>query len=139
MADVARTRAYTTKGSSDAVSRRKRRNQTRTSGEAAANGEAVQLPPEGGDVVGADRSARPRVVGLRGGSGRPPLPGMVRRPAAVDWRRAVPLAGVVAVAGRQRMMEDAVTVLMGLCSPLINRGLPVHYFGVYDGHGGDHV
>lgn len=151
MADVARTRAYTTKGSSSSdaaaversIARRRRRNQMRSSGEAAADGEAVQLPSEEEDVVGEGRSEQPPAVavGLRGGSGRPPLPGTVRRPAAarVEWRSVVPVAGAVAVAGRQRQMEDAVTIWMGLCAPLINRGLPVHYFGVYDGHGGSHV
>ncbi|KAL1532267.1 protein-serine/threonine phosphatase [Salvia divinorum] len=47
-------------------------------------------------------------------------------------------AGAAAVAGRQREMEDTVTVWMDLCSPLITGCIPVHYFGVYDGHGGSH-
>ncbi|KAI3468536.1 hypothetical protein Pfo_025199 [Paulownia fortunei] len=51
---------------------------------------------------------------------------------------AVPVVGAVAVAGRQREMEDAVTIRTSLCSPAINRYRPVHYFGVYDGHGGPH-
>ncbi|KAK6158528.1 hypothetical protein DH2020_005842 [Rehmannia glutinosa] len=61
-------------------------------------------------------------------------------PAAAEAERgnAVPVVGAVAVAGRQREMEDAVTVETCLCPPAINGFLPVHYFGVYDGHGGPH-
>ncbi|KAK6158532.1 hypothetical protein DH2020_005846 [Rehmannia glutinosa] len=60
-------------------------------------------------------------------------------PAAEAERgNAVPVVGAVAVAGRQREMEDAVTVETCLCPPAINGFLPVHYFGVYDGHGGPH-
>lgn len=51
----------------------------------------------------------------------------------------VPMVGSLAVAGRQRDMEDAITVRTNLCSPEITRRRPVHFFGVYDGHGGSHV
>lgn len=156
MADVARTRAYSRKNSSSeaAVARRHRRNQMRSSSEAAAEGDSV-LPSEEEDLAGEDRSelqeggAAPflgipvAAVPLRRGSGRPPIPGSFRRPVhappVVERRSVVPVAGSVAVAGRQRQMEDALTIWMDLCSPQLNRGLPVHYFGVYDGHGGSHV
>ncbi|KAL2540102.1 putative protein phosphatase 2C 75 [Abeliophyllum distichum] len=51
----------------------------------------------------------------------------------------VPVVGSLAVAGRQRDMEDASIVRTNLCSPEITRRRPVHFFGVYDGHGGSHV
>lgn len=50
-----------------------------------------------------------------------------------------PLVGAAVVAGLQSNMEDAVTIKDRLCSPIINRCLPVHYYGLFDGHGGPHV
>lgn len=50
-----------------------------------------------------------------------------------------PEVGAVAVAGLRRQMEDSVTVKINLCTPVVNGFRPVHYFGVYDGHGGPHV
>ncbi|XP_050224974.1 probable protein phosphatase 2C 75 [Mercurialis annua] len=50
-----------------------------------------------------------------------------------------PTLGIMSVAGRSRDMEDAVAVRTSLCKPEINNRLPVHYFAVYDGHGGSHV
>ncbi|KAK9672716.1 hypothetical protein RND81_12G119400 [Saponaria officinalis] len=47
--------------------------------------------------------------------------------------------GTVAISGRRREMEDAVVVCMDLCCPEIADLLPVHFFAVYDGHGGSHV
>lgn len=53
--------------------------------------------------------------------------------------KAVPVVEAVALAGRLRSMEDAVSIMTSLCSPAMNRFRPVHYFGVFDGHGGSHV
>ncbi|XP_076889539.1 putative protein phosphatase 2C 75 [Bidens hawaiensis] len=50
-----------------------------------------------------------------------------------------PVYGTVSVIGRQREMEDEVSVRTNLCRPEINGFRPVHYFGVFDGHGGRHV
>lgn len=50
-----------------------------------------------------------------------------------------PLYGIVSVMGRSRKMEDSVTVKPNLCKPEINRERPVHFFAVYDGHGGSQV
>ncbi|XP_010443694.1 PREDICTED: probable protein phosphatase 2C 75 [Camelina sativa] len=50
-----------------------------------------------------------------------------------------PLYGIVSVMGRSRKMEDSVTVKPNLCKPEINRTRPVHFFAVYDGHGGSQV
>ncbi|KAM0047384.1 putative protein-serine/threonine phosphatase [Helianthus debilis subsp. tardiflorus] len=47
--------------------------------------------------------------------------------------------GVLSVIGRQREMEDHVSVILNLCRPEINGFRPVHFFGVFDGHGGRHV
>ncbi|KAJ4836879.1 hypothetical protein Tsubulata_045487 [Turnera subulata] len=47
--------------------------------------------------------------------------------------------GTLSVSGRSREMEDAITAHASLCRPEINGRRPVHFFGVYDGHGGSHV
>lgn len=50
-----------------------------------------------------------------------------------------PTYGIVSVMGRSRKMEDTVTVKPNLCRPEVNRQRPVHFFAVYDGHGGSQV
>ncbi|GLU20984.1 hypothetical protein SLE2022_371540 [Rubroshorea leprosula] len=50
-----------------------------------------------------------------------------------------PVFGAVSVAGRSREMEDAISIWTHLCRPEINQKRPVHFFAVYDGHGGAHV
>ncbi|CAH2070322.1 unnamed protein product [Thlaspi arvense] len=50
-----------------------------------------------------------------------------------------PMYGIVSVMGRSRKMEDTVTVKPNLCKPEINQQKPVHFFAVYDGHGGSQV
>ncbi|GMI99558.1 hypothetical protein HRI_003625100 [Hibiscus trionum] len=50
-----------------------------------------------------------------------------------------PVYGTMSIAGRSREMEDAVSVRPELCRPDINLNRPVHFFAVYDGHGGSHV
>lgn len=65
--------------------------------------------------------------------GSPSVGGMATR------ADVTPVYGMMSVAGRSRDMEDAIHVQTNLCRPEFNRRLPVHYFGVYDGHGGTHV
>ncbi|PPD94244.1 hypothetical protein GOBAR_DD08720 [Gossypium barbadense] len=50
-----------------------------------------------------------------------------------------PVYGTMSISGRSREMEDAISVRTELCRPDINRRRPVHFFAVYDGHGGPHV
>ncbi|KAK9070346.1 hypothetical protein SSX86_010747 [Deinandra increscens subsp. villosa] len=50
-----------------------------------------------------------------------------------------PAYGSMSVVGRARVMEDEISVKMNLCRPEINGYKPVHFFGVFDGHGGHHV
>lgn len=50
-----------------------------------------------------------------------------------------PLFGMMSVSGRSREMEDAVLVTTCLLGPENCRRRPVHFFAVYDGHGGPHV
>ncbi|CAI9295762.1 unnamed protein product [Lactuca saligna] len=50
-----------------------------------------------------------------------------------------PVHGIMSVVGRQREMEDEVSVRTNLCRPEINGFRPVDFFGVFDGHGGPHV
>ncbi|EEF51485.1 probable protein phosphatase 2C 75 [Ricinus communis] len=57
----------------------------------------------------------------------------------VDGVENEPTFGTMSVAGRSSDMEDAVAVRISLCKPDINNRRPVHYFAVYDGHGGSHV
>lgn len=52
---------------------------------------------------------------------------------------ALPVYGSMSVVGRAREMEDEISVKMNLCKPEINGYKPVHFFGVFDGHGGHHV
>ncbi|RCV29342.1 hypothetical protein SETIT_6G005300v2 [Setaria italica] len=60
----------------------------------------------------------------------PPSPGAAARawPVAFGW---------LSVAGRSREMEDAVSLRPGFCTWI--DGSPMHFFGVFDGHGGSHV
>lgn len=50
-----------------------------------------------------------------------------------------PFYGSMSVVGRAREMEDEISVHTNLCRPEINGYRPVHFFGVFDGHGGHHV
>lgn len=50
-----------------------------------------------------------------------------------------PVFGTMSVAGRSRQMEDAIAVHTSLHRPEITRRRPVHFFAVFDGHGGPHV
>ncbi|XP_010317462.1 probable protein phosphatase 2C 75 isoform X1 [Solanum lycopersicum] len=50
-----------------------------------------------------------------------------------------PVVGAISIPGRQRVMEDTISIRPNLCSPEINRCRPVDFFAVYDGHGGRHV
>jgi protein phosphatase 2C len=50
-----------------------------------------------------------------------------------------PVFGTMSVSGRSRGMEDAIGVRTSLCRPEISHYRPVHFFAVFDGHGGPHV
>ena len=50
-----------------------------------------------------------------------------------------PVFGTMSVAGRSREMEDAIAVRTRLCRPEISGRRSVHFFAVFDGHGGPHV
>ncbi|KAK9103500.1 hypothetical protein Sjap_020754 [Stephania japonica] len=52
---------------------------------------------------------------------------------------SVAVFGSISVSGRSREMEDAISEQPGLCRPAMTCRKPVHFFGVYDGHGGAHV
>ncbi|XP_010536514.1 PREDICTED: probable protein phosphatase 2C 75 [Tarenaya hassleriana] len=68
--------------------------------------------------------------------------GTVEAPPLMVWGgegEDEPLHGEVSVMGMSRRMEDEISAMTKLCHPDINGGRPVHYFAVYDGHGGTHV
>lgn len=58
---------------------------------------------------------------------------------SAERREEQPVYGTMSVTGRSREMEDAVDVRIPLCHPEIAGGRSVHFFGVFDGHGGPHV
>ncbi|XAR66182.1 Phosphoprotein phosphatase [Bertholletia excelsa] len=64
-------------------------------------------------------------------------PSVVQGP--VPTVEAAPVFGSMSVSGRSREMEDAICVRTDLCRPEINHCRPVHFFAVFDGHGGVHV
>ncbi|KAJ8448661.1 hypothetical protein Cgig2_010548 [Carnegiea gigantea] len=83
-------------------------------------------------------SRRRRTIAAGGGRRSSASSASSGEDAAVEFVVA-PEYGSVAVAGRMREMEDAVRVCMELCRPDIAGCKPVHFFGVFDGHGGSHV
>ncbi|KAL6984736.1 protein-serine,threonine phosphatase [Sarracenia purpurea var. burkii] len=90
---------------------------------------------------------------------RPPAPaeeavgGATRLKKCVGWNNKGVTSGFTSVIGRRREMEDAVAVVPGFmtrtcdhvggCTATGSRSSgeisPVHFFGVYDGHGGSQV
>nr|GMC61930.1 probable protein phosphatase 2C 75 [Ipomoea batatas] len=58
---------------------------------------------------------------------------------AITQVMTAPVVGAVSISGRSREMEDALCVRPNLCSPEMNRRRPLHYFAVFDGHGGAQV
>ncbi|KAG5616773.1 hypothetical protein H5410_016597 [Solanum commersonii] len=49
------------------------------------------------------------------------------------------VVGAISIPGRQRVMEDTISIRPNLCLPEINQRRPIDFFAVYDGHGGRHV
>ncbi|XP_030444606.2 probable protein phosphatase 2C 75 [Syzygium oleosum] len=91
----------------------------------ASDGSCCLLPSSSSASSGDDAEAPP-----------PPPP----QPAAVvAATTSVECYGAVSVCGRSREMEDAISVWTGLCRPELSRWRPVHFFAVFDGHGGHHV
>ncbi|KAH0702582.1 hypothetical protein KY285_016860 [Solanum tuberosum] len=54
-------------------------------------------------------------------------------------RQAETVVGAISIPGRQRVMEDTISIRPNLCLPEINQRRPIDFFAVYDGHGGRHV
>ncbi|CAO2177478.1 unnamed protein product [Urochloa humidicola] len=68
-----------------------------------------------------------------------PLSSSAPAPAPAPRAPAWPVAfGWLSVAGRSREMEDAVSLRPGFCTWPVD-GSPMHFFAVFDGHGGSHV
>ncbi|CAN6227292.1 unnamed protein product [Urochloa humidicola] len=68
----------------------------------------------------------------------PPAPPMPQQLPAAAAPREWPLAfGSLSVAGRSRDMEDTVSLRPGFYTWV--DGSPMHFFAVFDGHGGSHV
>ncbi|RLM66457.1 putative protein phosphatase 2C 37 [Panicum miliaceum] len=68
---------------------------------------------------------------------QPPLPPAVPQLPAAAAQAWPPVAfGSLSVAGRSRDMEDTVSLRPGFHTWV--DGSPMHFFGVFDGHGGSH-
>lgn len=67
----------------------------------------------------------------------PPSTSLTMAMQPLDLR---PFCGSFSFKGRSHgTMEDTISVHKSFCSPSINYRQPVHFFGVFDGHGGTHV
>ena len=64
--------------------------------------------------------------------------GIPSRPASVS-STASPQFGFVSLSGRSREMEDAVSLRPCFYSPDGSSSSSLHFFAVFDGHGGSHV
>ncbi|RLM61621.1 putative protein phosphatase 2C 37 [Panicum miliaceum] len=101
---------------------------------AAAGGEKRVRPASPSSSSSEDDSVEGdeeggKTVSAAGGPQPPPPPGPAQAwPMAFGW---------LSVAGRSREMEDAVSLRPGFCTWV--DGSPMHFFGVFDGHGGSHV
>ncbi|KAG7605731.1 putative protein phosphatase 2C 75 [Arabidopsis thaliana] len=98
------------------------------------------------DVPLRKQARRSEIGGLPADIGvflAPPAASSCQKSEAPVWKgeetEDEPLYGIVSVMGRSRKMEDSVTVKPNLCKPEVNRQRPVHFFAVYDGHGGSQV
>ncbi|CAO2034194.1 unnamed protein product [Urochloa humidicola] len=69
-------------------------------------------------------------------AGPPPPQQQQQIPAAASWEWPVAF-GSLSVAGRSRDMEDTVSLRPGFYTWV--DGSPMHFFAVFDGHGGSHV
>ncbi|PSS33131.1 Protein like [Actinidia chinensis var. chinensis] len=85
------------------------------------------------------RTAENADLGLSPTSSSEDLEASSGSPSATEETDAVPVFGTMSFPGRSRVMEDAICVRTSLCRPEMNRRRPVHFFGVYDGHGGTRV
>ncbi|KAF5183822.1 phosphatase 2C [Thalictrum thalictroides] len=50
-----------------------------------------------------------------------------------------PVYGSISVSGRSREMEDALSIRPDFCRPAVCDRQSLHFFAVFDGHGGSHV
>nr|BAK01119.1 predicted protein [Hordeum vulgare subsp. vulgare] len=95
------------------------------SGSGSGSEERLQLPQVQVQVQGEASGAAPQLL--------PPSKANSNSKVQVQWPVAF---GSVALAGRLREMEDTVSVRPSLCAWA--DGSPMHFFAVFDGHGGPH-
>ncbi|MQL77489.1 hypothetical protein Taro_009861 [Colocasia esculenta] len=93
-------------------------------------------PPLLSLVSSSSSSSSSRTASSSGMPEAPVAPSSSRRVDAVD---SPPEFGSVSLAGRSREMEDAVSLHPGFFSPGADGASPLHFFAVFDGHGGTHV
>ncbi|RRT84515.1 hypothetical protein B296_00000324 [Ensete ventricosum] len=105
--------------------------------EGQTTGNEAPLPtPPGNSSLVTTSSSSPTTISASGGEpGLPAITSSSRSaPAAVEPSVAY---GTISLTGLSREMEDAVSVWPGFFRP--EGGGPLHFFAVFDGHGGYHV
>lgn len=111
-------------------------------------GSGLKREPEPSDPVTAEKRRRPvpplssspsSSSGSGGGGGKSEVPAVASGPVSGSGAGTGPTLGFgsVALPGRSRGMEDAVSVRPFFFRPA--GGSPLHFFAVFDGHGGPHV
>ncbi|CAL9207228.1 unnamed protein product [Musa hybrid cultivar] len=104
-------------------------------GQTAGNEAPLPTPPANSSLVTTSSSSTSKVSASGGEPGLPEIASSSRSaPAVVEPSVAY---GTISLTGRSREMEDAVSVWPGFFRP--EGSGPLHFFAVFDGHGGYHV
>lgn len=110
--------------------RRKRRSEMRRGMNSTTTCTSSILPESTSNIIAKPATNAPSLSSVDVSSS-------VTQPTLTAAVEAVPICGSMSVAGRMRQMEDAITIKTNLCRREDNK--PLHFFGVYDGHGGPQV
>lgn len=88
-----------------------------------------------------DEEKRSRTERSRSPSQSPPVIATEEQPAvpSTSGQAPPPVFGYMSISGRSREMEDAISLQPYFFRPEVPGRLPLHFFAVFDGHGGSHV